>query len=112
MTALIFFLFIQYNIQQQMNHQSMVYNGMRSSPSPHSQGYPNGLDYTTPMPVMLAGGVYNGPPAMHGFPRGMQAGRHNVLDLGMALRSPLLDEFRANKARKWELRVSMFQRLH
>ncbi|KAF7976321.1 hypothetical protein HWV62_7040 [Athelia sp. TMB] len=95
---------LQYNIQQQMNHQTVVYQNMRSSPSPHALTFPNGLDYSAQMPMMLAGGIYNGPPAMHGFPRGMHPGRQNVLDLGMTLRSPLLDEFRANKARKWELR--------
>jgi pumilio RNA-binding family len=48
------------------------------------------------------------PQAMHAYQQGMRPGRRNDgTEPSMALRSPLLDEFRANKARKWELRVSL-----
>lgn len=97
---------MQYNIQQQMNHQNLLYPAMRSTPSPHPHGYPAGVDYGAQMPMMLAGGIYGGPQAMHSYPRGMHQARREVFDVGMTLRSPLLDEFRANKARKWELRVN------
>ncbi|EPQ58108.1 ARM repeat-containing protein [Gloeophyllum trabeum ATCC 11539] len=40
---------------------------------------------------------------MHIFPQGGRPGRRDG-DSGVALRSPLLEEFRANKSRKWELR--------
>jgi pumilio RNA-binding family len=44
----------------------------------------------------------------HGIPfyhQNLRPGRRqDANDVGSALRSPLLDEFRANKARKWELR--------
>jgi hypothetical protein len=80
---------------------------MRSTPSPHRQAYPT-VDYGAQMPMMLGGGLY-GPtgPQMHGFPP-IHHGRHDGGESGPALRSPLLDEFRANKARKWDLRVSCY----
>lgn len=96
---------LQYNIQQQLNHQNIMYPAIRSTPSPHRQAYPTALDYGSQMPMMLAGGLY-GPtgPQMHGYSQPMRPGRRDGGDSGMALRSPLLDEFRANKARKWDLR--------
>ena len=53
---------------------------------------------------MMSGapGVYGLSP-LHMYPR--PARRSDSNDLVTTLRSPLLDEFRANKARKWELRV-------
>ena len=45
----------------------------------------------------------------HGMPiyhQNARPGRRYDNDATLALRSPLLDEFRANKSRKWELRVS------
>lgn len=98
----------QYNIQQQMNHQSMMYPAIRSTPSPHSQAYPPAMDYGSQMPMMLAGGMYGPGPQMHGYSQPIRSGRRDANDAGMALRSPLLDEFRANKARKWELRVCYY----
>ena len=99
-------LFNQYNIQQQMN-QNLMYPGIRSTPSPHSQAYPTALDYGSQIPMMLGSGIY-GPTGrqMAGYLQPMRPGRRDGGESGMALRSPLLDEFRANKARKWELRVS------
>lgn len=60
------------------------------------------------MPLMLPGAtMYGGvnAQAMHMYHQGVNPGRRKEHG-GVALRSPLLDEFRANKARKWELRVS------
>jgi hypothetical protein len=84
-----------------------MYSAMRSSPSPHSQAYPPAVDYASQIPMILGGGMY-GPAGhqMHGYLQPMRPGRRDGSESGVALRSPLLDEFRANKARKWELRVS------
>jgi hypothetical protein len=89
-----------------MNHQNLMYPGMRSTPSPHPQAFQSTLDYGSQLPIML-GGMY-GPTGhqMHGYSQPMRHGRRDGSEASMALRSPLLDEFRANKARKWELRVS------
>jgi hypothetical protein len=95
-------IFHQYNIRQQMNHQNLMYPALRSTPSPHPQAY-LAMDYGQ-MPIMITGGLY-GPtgPQMHGYSHHMRFGRR---DGEVAIRSPLLDEFRANKARKWDLKVS------
>ncbi len=52
----------------------------------------------------MMGGVY-GPTAQAIYPHGMRLGRRDGGHPVMSLRSPVLDEFRSNKARKWELRV-------
>ncbi|EMD38407.1 hypothetical protein CERSUDRAFT_82658 [Gelatoporia subvermispora B] len=67
------------------------------------------MDYASQLPMMVpAGGMY-GPASMsplhlyqHGA-RGTRRGDHGA-DHHVTLRSALLDEFRANKSRKWELR--------
>lgn len=87
-----------------------MYPAMRSTPSPHPQAYAAAMDYGSHM--MLAGNLYGhaGPQAMHGYHQPMRPGRRDGSDGGMAaLRSPLLDEFRANKTRKWELRVNVLK---
>ncbi|KAF8495613.1 armadillo-type protein [Gautieria morchelliformis] len=87
-----------------------------STPSPHPQAYPAGVEYTGQLPVMLGGGVL--PPGtpvyphtnanahtIHLYQQGMRPGRRtDANESGTTLRSALLDEFRANKTRKWELR--------
>ncbi len=60
------------------------------------------LEYGTQLPMMLPYG--HGP--LHMYPQGIRGGRRDG-DLSSTLRSALLDEFRANKSRKWELRVSI-----
>lgn len=114
---------MQYTIQQQhqqLSHQqSLIMASLRhSTPSPHPQAYPTGVEYTGQLPVMLGGGVL--PPgtpvyphttpnlhSMHLYSQGIRPGRRSDNnDSAVALRSALLDEFRANKARKWELRVN------
>ena len=78
--------------------QTLMYPpSMRSTPSPHTQGY--SLDYN-PSVGLLVPGMY-GLNSPHGFPQGMRTGRR---DESIPLRSPLLEDFRTNKTRKWELR--------
>ena len=68
-------------------------------PSPH-QTFTR-LEYGTRLPLAVPYG--HGP--LHVYPQGMR-GRRRDVDPSAALRSPLLDDFRSNKSRKWELRVS------
>lgn len=110
---------MQYSIQSQhhqLSHQqNLILASIRhSTPSPHSQPYPTSIEYTGQLPVLLGTNVLpatpvyshgvNNPHAMHIYPN-LRPGRR--LDIGGStpLRSALLDEFRANKTRKWELRV-------
>ena len=72
------------------------------------QAYAATMDYGTQLPFMLPGGALYGLNA-HGIPfyhQTMRPGWRHDNDVTSALRSPLLDEFRANKSRKWDLRVS------
>ncbi|THH16351.1 hypothetical protein EW146_g4279 [Bondarzewia mesenterica] len=94
---------LQYNLQQhqQMTSQGLIYPSLRSSPSPH-QAYAGTLDYGSQLPLMLPGGAMYAGLSPHMYQQGMHSGRRREGDT--ALRSPLLDEFRANKSRKWELR--------
>lgn len=69
------------------------------------------MEYGTQLPFMLPGGALYGHAGLnaHGIPfyhQAVRPGRRYDNDATSALRSPLLDEFRANKSRKWELRVS------
>lgn len=110
---------MQFTIQQQhqqLSHQqNLILASMRhSTPSPHPQAYQPGVEYTGQLPVMLGGGVlppgtpvYPHTPANpHIYQQGVRSNRRtDNSDSGVTLRSALLDEFRANKARKWELRV-------
>lgn len=93
---------LSYAVQQQLASQSMMYPPVRTSPSPHGQHYGHGIDYNSQGPPMM-GGVY-GPTAQAIYPQGMRLGRRDGGHPVMSLRSPVLDEFRSNKARKWELR--------
>ncbi|TCD71885.1 hypothetical protein EIP91_000017 [Steccherinum ochraceum] len=88
--------------QQNMN---MIFGNMRSTPSPHPQAF-QAMDYAAQMQMMLPGALY-------GHAAGMNAnaninmfhrGRRAVYDANAANRSPLLDEFRSNKTRGWDLR--------
>ncbi|KAF8894634.1 armadillo-type protein [Infundibulicybe gibba] len=94
---------MQYNIQQQLSPQNVMYGSMRSTPSPHPQPFGGAVDYGSPISVMMPGGPMF-PQPMHVYARGLRQGRRNDWSEPTALRSALLDEFRANKARKWELR--------
>lgn len=88
----------------------MLYASLRhSTPSPHPQAYAAALDYGQQMPLILPGAAMFGHPGHQAMALYQQGARpmHRLdgSDSGMTLRSPLLDEFRANKARKWELSV-------
>jgi hypothetical protein len=64
-------------------------------------------DYGAQIPFMIPNGAMYGP-AAHGIPfyhHNVRPGRRQDTSESLALRSPLLDEFRANKSHKWELRV-------
>ncbi|KAF9053707.1 ARM repeat-containing protein [Hymenopellis radicata] len=49
------------------------------------------------------GGPIYGPGGVHIYPHGLRAGRRDGGHPALSMRSPVLDEFRTNKARKWEL---------
>jgi hypothetical protein len=88
---------------------------MRSPPSPHQYpgsphlytahvdfGNPHGVHPGTP------GAVYGslGPHTLHFYNHGAQFARRRDGD-AIALRSPILEEFRTNRSRKWEVSVSV-----
>lgn len=88
---------------------------MRSPPSPHQYTssphmYAAHVEYGTPHPGVhpgTPGAIYGslGPHAMHFYNQGAQFSRRRDGD-AIALRSPILEEFRTNRSRKWELCVS------
>lgn len=65
------------------------------------------MDYPSHMSIMMPrpGGIYGMSPVQM-YPQNNRSMRRSDMSDAAALRSPLLDEFRTNKARKWELRVS------
>ncbi|KAI6109002.1 ARM repeat-containing protein [Pisolithus croceorrhizus] len=77
----------QYGLHQQVSEKTMM------KPS----AYTAAIDYSAQLPFMLHNGAMYGHAALnaHGIPFYHQ---------NAAARTPLLDEFRANKTRKWELR--------
>jgi hypothetical protein len=88
---------------------------MRSPPSPHQYTssphlYAAHVEYGAPHPGVhpgTPGAIYGslGPHAMHFYNQGAQFSRRRDGD-AIALRSPILEEFRTNRSRKWELCVS------
>ncbi|THH10202.1 hypothetical protein EW145_g1509 [Phellinidium pouzarii] len=103
---------LQYALQQQQQLNHQLYASVRhSTPSPHGQPYGTPLDYAGQMPMVMSGAAMFGAPgagnqALTLFQQTLNHGRK--LEGGdtssITLRSPLLDEFRANKSRKWELK--------
>lgn len=96
--------------QQQLGPHGMMYANVRSTPSPHQQVYGH-ADLRAGV-MVPAGTVYGHPgmsphPQMQQFHQGGRGGRRGnaAPDHRVSIRSPLLDEFRANKNRKWELKV-------
>lgn len=75
------------------------------------QAYTGTIDYGAQVPFVLHNGAMftHANMSAHGMPfyhQNVRPGRrHDNSEATLALRSPLLDEFRANKTRKWELRV-------
>ncbi|RDX56662.1 ARM repeat-containing protein [Lentinus brumalis] len=86
---------------QALSPQNVLYANLRSSPSPHSSPYGAAVDYSP----QLAHGVPRNAVFPHGGagPGFVHGGRHGRRGDG-AVRSAQLDEFRANKSRRWELR--------
>lgn len=101
----------QHQHQHQHQHQQNIMMPP-ASPLPHM--FPGGVDYSQQMQMVMQPQPYQGGPA-HGGPihhhgPGMHAFQHQRggrrEDGAGAMRSQLLDEFRSNKTRKWDLRVS------
>lgn len=87
-----------------------MYANFPSSPSPHLQAYPAPVDYHLQHPMMVPSGNVYGPTGLNTPPMQFHhnqggRGRRREVERRVAVRSPLLDEFRVNKARKWELKV-------
>ncbi|KAJ8078795.1 mRNA binding protein puf3 [Marasmius tenuissimus] len=90
-----------YNMQQQLISQNPMFNALRTTPPPpHIPGYPPTLDFGAQMSVMLPGtGVYGpGVAGLQGYHPAMRR------DGAVTFRSPVLEEFRTNKSRVWELK--------
>ena len=87
----------------------MAYNTVRSPPSPHTHRHGE-IDYQRTLPRMMSQATFalnpvqvfphNGP-----FKRGVPS---NLSEPTTTLRSPVLEEFRGNKARGWELKVDIY----
>ena len=106
------YLLLKYAIQQQQQLSHQLYASVRhSTPSPHGQPFGGPAEYAGQMPIMMPGAVMFGTPggnqALTLFQQTLNHGRklEGGDSSGVTLRSPLLDEFRANKSRKWELKV-------
>ena len=88
-----------------------MYSPARSTPSPHAQTYAAAMDYGVQVPVMLQGAAMyahnvNPQAALYMYQQSIRQLRGpEARDAPPPIRSQVLDEFRANKARKWELRV-------
>ncbi|KAK7054863.1 hypothetical protein VNI00_003326 [Paramarasmius palmivorus] len=87
---------LSYNMQQQLISQNQMFNAVRTTPPPpHMAGYSAPLDYNTQMSLMMQGAYNPNIPGIPMFPQSMRT---------VALRSPILEEFRTNKSRIWELK--------
>ncbi|KAG7092474.1 hypothetical protein E1B28_008826 [Marasmius oreades] len=88
---------VSYNMQQQIiSRQTQMFNALQSTPPP-PHGYLPPMDYGAQMSLMVPG---FGPtiPGLQGLHPAMRR------ETGMSFRSPLLEEFRTNRSRIWELR--------
>lgn len=84
--------------------QTLGYGGVNYPAGMQGMG-PRSASYSPGSYGMRVGNAYR----MPGTPKGRRAGpdtSSSTTDSGVGLRSALLEEFRANKTRKWELRVS------
>ncbi|KAG8931434.1 mRNA binding protein puf3 [Tulasnella sp. 408] len=109
---------MQFGIQGQMPHPSNMLMGLRQSSASQMQtlgyggvNYPAGMAGMGPRSASYSPGSYGmrvgNAYRMPGTPKGRRAGpdtSSSTTDSGVGLRSALLEEFRANKTRKWELR--------
>ncbi|KAL0581724.1 mRNA binding protein puf3 [Marasmius crinis-equi] len=88
-------------VDKKREASNQMFNALRTTPPPpHLQGYPPALDFSAQMPMMLPGTGMYGPntAGVQGFHPTMR--RDGVI----TFRSPVLEEFRTNKARVWELK--------
>ncbi|KNZ71768.1 Pumilio like protein [Termitomyces sp. J132] len=87
-------------LQYALNMHHSRTNFFQTSPPPYRQPYPDHMQYFIPPGLV--------PLPLTIMPSNMRGGRswpgQSETDAAAALRSPLLEEFRANKTRKWELR--------
>ncbi|KAG8916180.1 mRNA binding protein puf3, partial [Tulasnella sp. 417] len=109
---------MQFGLQQQMAHPSNMLMNLRQSSANQMQSlgyggvnYPTGMQAMGPRSASYSPGSYGmrvgNAYRMPGTPKGRRAGpdtSSSTTDSGVGLRSALLEEFRANKTRKWELR--------
>ncbi|KAG8990656.1 mRNA binding protein puf3, partial [Tulasnella sp. 427] len=109
---------MQFGLQQQMGHHSNMLMGLRQTSANQLQtlgygnvNYPSGIPGMGPRSASYSPGSYGmrvgNNYRMPGTPKSRRAGpdtSSSTTDSGVGLRSPLLEEFRANKTRKWELR--------
>lgn len=103
------------NQQPSLPHpsQGLVYANIQSAPQPHPQAYPAPVDFHAQHPMMVPPGTVYGPMGMSPHhlrfqqPPGVRGHRRSDVDHRVAIRSPLLDEFRMNRSKKWELRDMM-----
>ncbi|KAJ3489071.1 hypothetical protein NLI96_g2381 [Meripilus lineatus] len=91
----------------QISAQNVMYGNVRSSPSPHLPSY-SMVEFATQLPIVVPGSVY-GPGVSPTSPHPLQHPHHGhrirrAHDANSTLRSQLLDEFRANRTRGWELK--------
>jgi hypothetical protein len=96
----------QYNVHPHIPSQNIVYGPMRSMSSTLPQTYtaPN-LGYGPQIPMAPRPMYASGHNLHHVYPKIRPARRRGINESSIALRSPILDDFRNNKMRKWELRV-------
>jgi len=106
---------------RQVPPHGLNYGPIRSPPSPHQyQGSPHlytaHVDFGNPHPGVhpgTPGAIYGtlGPHTLHFYNQGAPFARRRDGD-AIALRSPILEEFRTNRSRKWELCVSVLIMTH
>lgn len=84
---------------------SVMYSSVRTSPSARPQSYHAGLAMPAPGIFMHDAMQYGAPMQMHAQHGGGRGRRQE--DANVAFRSPLLEEFRNSKDRKWTLKVWM-----
>lgn len=85
-------------------HSPVMYSSVRTSPSVRPQSYHAGLAMPAPTLFLHDGMRYGAPMQLQAQQQGGGRGRRQE-DANAAFRSPLLEEFRNSKDRKWTLKV-------
>lgn len=103
----------QFAFQQQMGMMPspMMFNTLRSTPSPqHTHAFPQPGEFRPQLPLLMPPGSMYGhnphPMFPHPFNVMRGGGAREGCDPVPSYRSALLEEFRSNRVRKWELAVS------